>query len=97
MAAYVIGHVRVKDAHKWAEYRRRVPATFQAWDGELVMRGERAAVLAGEHDATDVVVLRFPNIQAAHGWHDSPEYQALIPLREEGADVMLISFEESAD
>ena len=59
--------------------------------------GERATVLAGEHDATDVVVLRFPSIQAAHGWHDSPEYQALIPLREEGADVMLISFEESSD
>ena len=29
--AYVIGHITVKDAAKWAEYRARVPATLAPW------------------------------------------------------------------
>lgn len=29
--AYLIGHLTVKDADKWAEYRSRVPATLAPW------------------------------------------------------------------
>lgn len=25
-------------------------------------------------------------------WHDSPAYQALVPLREAGADVVLVGY-----
>ncbi len=43
--AYVIGHLTVKDPDKWAEYRRRVPATLAPWGAELVFRGKRLARL----------------------------------------------------
>mgnify|MGYP003515399154 CR=1 FL=1 len=43
----VIGHITVKDAAKWAEYRSQVPATLAPWDAELVFRGEKLAVLGG--------------------------------------------------
>jgi uncharacterized protein (DUF1330 family) len=86
---YVIGHLTVKDEDKWAEYRSKVPATLQPWNAELVMRGNLAAVLAGEHAHADVVVIRFPTLAAAQGWYASPTYQALIPLREEAADLVL--------
>ena len=92
-AACVIGHINVKDPQKWAEYRSRVPATIAPWDGELVFRGKRIAVLGGAHDRSDTVVLRFPDLAAAHGWFHSDAYQALIPLRHQAADVDLISFE----
>ncbi len=91
--AYVIGHIRVKDADKWDRYRSQVPATLQPWGAELVFRGARAATLAGEHDYDDVVVIRFPNLEAANGWHGSAAYQALIPLRMQAADVVLLSYE----
>ena len=29
----------------------------------------------------------------ARAWHDSPAYQALVPLREAGADVVLVGYE----
>ena len=45
----VIGHITVKDAAKWAEYRSQVPATLAPWDAELVFRGEKLAVLGGTH------------------------------------------------
>ncbi len=91
--AYLIGHITVKDAGKWDEYRNSVPATLAPWGAELVLRGKCAAVLAGEHEHTDVVVIRFPDQQALNGWFSSAAYQALIPLRQQAADVVLISYD----
>ena len=51
-----------------------------------------ARVLGGAHDAELTVVIRFPSLDAAHGWFDSPAYQRLIPLRMAAADVELVSF-----
>ncbi|RZI43389.1 DUF1330 domain-containing protein [Herbaspirillum sp. HC18] len=93
MPAYIIGHITIKDSAKWAEYREKVGATISAWGGELVFRGRKIAVLNGKHPHTDTVVARFPDNAALQGWHDSPEYQALIPLRDAGADVTLIGYE----
>jgi uncharacterized protein (DUF1330 family) len=92
--AYVIGHIKVKDAEKWDAYRSGVPATLAPWGAELVFRGRNAAVLAGDHAHTDVVVIRFPDRAAADGWHASPAYQALIPLRRQAADVVLLAYDE---
>ena len=93
MPAYVIGHITVKDPEKWAEYRSRVPATLAAWGAELVLRGRRVAVLSGEHRYTDAVVIRFPDARAVSGWYGSAGYQALIPLREQAAEMLLISYD----
>lgn len=92
-AAYVIGHITVKDEQKWAEYRSQVPATLAPWGAELVFRGTRGEVFAGEHPYTDTVVIRFPDLDAARSWYRSPAYQALIPLRQEAADLVLVGFD----
>ena len=91
--AYVVGHLTVKDAEKWAEYRSRVPATLEPWGAELVFRAKKVATLAGELSHSDIVVIRFPNKEAADGWHSSAAYQSLIPLREQAADMVLLSYE----
>ncbi len=91
--AYVIGHITVKNTGKWTEYRDQVPATLEPWGAKLVFRGKRVAVLAGEHPHSDIVVIRFPDKEAAYNWHSSPAYQALIPLRQQAAEVVLISYE----
>ena len=93
MTAYVIGHIAIKNATRWAEYRQSVPETLAPFGGELVLRGRNAKVLAGEHAHTDVVVLRFPSLEAAQQWHASAAYQALIPLRQQAADVTLTQYE----
>lgn len=93
MAAYVIGHVTVIDAEKWAEYRSRVPDTLAPWGAELILRGRRTTVLSGTHEHTDTVVIRFPDSESVHGWYNSAAYQALIPLRGRAAEVVLISYE----
>lgn len=50
-------------------------------------------MLTGEHPYTDTVVIRFPDAEAITGWYGSPGYQALIPLREQAAKMVLISYE----
>jgi uncharacterized protein (DUF1330 family) len=92
--AYVIGHITVKDQEKWAEYCSKVPATIEPWGSELIFRGKLCSVLSGNHDHADTVVIRFPNLKALNSWHTSPAYQALIPLREEAAEMELLSYEE---
>lgn len=95
MPAYVIGHITVKDADKWAQYRSRVPATLAPWGAELVLRGTRVAILSGQHNHTDTVVIRFPDAASVLRWYESAAYQALIPLRTEAADMALISYESA--
>lgn len=88
----VIGHIKVRDEEKWAEYRSQVPATLAPWGAELVFRGKAFEVFGGVHDYTDTVVIRFPSAEASRSWYRSPAYQALIPLRQEAADLVLAGF-----
>jgi uncharacterized protein (DUF1330 family) len=90
--AWVIGHITIKDPERWAQYCSAVPATIAPWKGEVLLRAKRVAVLAGEHDRAETVVLHFPNLDSIDTWYRSDGYQALIPLREQAADVDLISF-----
>lgn len=89
---YVIGHITVKDHDAWARYRAAVGATVTSWGGKTLLRGQPFEVFAGPHPFTDVVVISFPDADVARDWHDSPEYQALVPLRQQAADVVLVGF-----
>jgi uncharacterized protein (DUF1330 family) len=92
-AAYVLGHITIKNPEKWAEYCSRVPATVAPWGAEVVMRGTRTAVLTGEHAYTETVLIRFPDTRSVRGWYASPAYQELAQVREQAADVVIISYE----
>lgn len=92
MSACVIGHITVKDADKWAQYRAQVPATLAPWGAELLFRGQTERVLSGQHAHSDTVVIRFPDTAAVDGWYQSAAYQALLPLRQQAADLVLLSY-----
>lgn len=90
--AYVVGQISVLDSVKWAAYTSQVSETLTPWGAELVFRGKQAAVMAGECAHPDIVVIRFPTLAAAQSWFASDAYQALIALRQQAADVRLISY-----
>jgi uncharacterized protein (DUF1330 family) len=93
MSAYVVGQINIIDPLKWKQYRDQVPGTLVPWNAELVFRGVKASNLALQNQYTDIVVIRFPTLDAAQGWFTSEAYQALIPLREAAAQVLLTSYE----
>ncbi len=93
MAAFVIGHITIKNPEKYAEYRSKVPATLAPWGGEVVFRGRRIAMLSGKDLHGDAVVIRFPDAAAATGWYASSAYQSLIAVREQAAEIVLAIYE----
>lgn len=90
--AFVVGHMTVKQPEKWAQYRSVVLATLLPFGGELVFRGEQVQSFSGVNPHPDIVVIRFPSLDHAQGWHASAAYQSLIPLRQEAADVVLTTY-----
>jgi uncharacterized protein (DUF1330 family) len=93
MTAYLIAHVTVKDSDQWQVYVDSVGATLEPFGAEVVFRGKRAAVLAGEHRYDTVAVLKFPDEAAINNWYHSEAYQALIPTRTRAADVVFVSYQ----
>lgn len=93
MSGWLVGQIRVKDPYSFAQYRERVSTTMAPFGGEIVFRGQEGRALAGECDMPDIVVVRFPDLQALEAWYASDAYQALIPLRESAFDCVLMAYE----
>jgi len=93
MAAYLVGHIKVKDQDLWQVYTTGVQKSLVPFTAEVVFRGQRAAILAGEHSFDQCVVIKFESQAALQEWYNSEAYQGLIPTREQAADVVIISFE----
>ena len=88
-SAIVVGRVRVKNEGAWALYKAGVGKTLKPFNADLMFRGCRS-----DCEMDGVVVIGFPDIRAAHQWHQSVQYQALIPLRDEAATVTLEFFQD---
>ncbi len=93
MPALLIGQIRVTDPVAWQRYVERVGATFPPHGGQVLFRGSKAVELNLSTHGERVVVAQFDSLAALRAWHDSPEYQALIALRDAGAEVVLTAYE----
>jgi len=81
MKAYCIVFERIHDPEAFAEYRRLVMPTLEAYGGRFLVRGGSFAVLEGDLPYERIVILEFPSRQAADEWYASPEYQGIQPMR----------------
>jgi uncharacterized protein (DUF1330 family) len=93
MAAYLIGHITIKDATQWEIYVEGVGRSLLPYNAEILFRGELHKVLTGEHAFQKTVVIRFPDQANLQSWYESKEYQDLIPIRDRAADVTIISYD----
>jgi uncharacterized protein (DUF1330 family) len=93
MAAYLIGHITIKDPAQWNVYVEGVRKSLIPFEAQVMFRGQRAAVLAGEHPYRNTVVIQFPDQPTLQNWYHSETYQQLIPVRDSAADVVIISYD----
>jgi uncharacterized protein (DUF1330 family) len=93
MPAYLIGHVTVKDPELWKSYVAGVRKTLIPFGAEVLFRAKRSTVLAGEHHHQNTVVIKFSDQRTLQSWYASQAYQELIPIRDQAADVVLISYD----
>jgi uncharacterized protein (DUF1330 family) len=93
MPAYVIADVDVHDPEAYARYREGVPASLEPYGGRFVVRGGAWEALEGEADLHRLVVLEFPDAATARRWHDGPEYEPLLALRQAAATTRMVVVE----
>ncbi|MFC3990027.1 DUF1330 domain-containing protein [Actinoplanes siamensis] len=87
MTAYLIANVQLTgDAEELAEYRSRVAATLEPYGGRYLARGGAVEVVEGDCQPGQIVLVEFPDAVAAKSWNESPEYQAIAPLRIRNTD-----------
>jgi uncharacterized protein (DUF1330 family) len=91
MPAYVIVETDVHDPEQYARYQEASPAAVHSGGGRFVVRGGELAVLEGDWSPSRLVVLEFPDLEAAKHWYDSPEYQDAKRLREGAANLRMVA------
>jgi uncharacterized protein (DUF1330 family) len=86
MAAYVIAEIDVHDADAYEPYRERAPEVIAAHGGRYVARGGEVRAFEGARPAGRVVILEFPDLDAAQAWYESEEYVAIRGIRQRASD-----------
>lgn len=74
MSAYVLVDVEVIDAERYDRYRPLAAASVEQYGGRYLVRGGASEVLEGDRVPQRLVVLEFPDTDAARRWYHSPEY-----------------------
>ena len=92
-SAFVIINVTVRNSEKFQKYVSQVPATMTPFGGVPLTQGKFASVVSGDHPTHQIgAVATFPDVQSVDAWYNSDAYQALIPLRDEGANVVIVKY-----
>ncbi len=90
MSVFVVAQGRIEDRGKLDEYVGKALPTIQAHGGRVVAFDETPEVVEGEVAHPRTVILEFESREAFRGWYDSPDYQAILPLRLESAPGTLV-------
>ncbi len=79
---YMIANLEVDDAERYRQYEKGFFPILKKHGGEFVTFGDKIAAFEGAAPPNGRIVLfSFPSEEAARGWFDDPEYQALSEHR----------------
>jgi uncharacterized protein (DUF1330 family) len=92
MSVYMIIDSKVKDSEKYRQYIDQVSPMVTKYGGRYHVRGEKIQSL-GAWKPERIIVIEFPTEDHIQRWLASPEYGAIAPLREEGAETQAILVE----
>ena len=92
-SAYIIANVQVTDPVQYEQYRRLSTIAMQAHGAEVCVRGGAVEVLEGDWQPDRVVVLKFPSVEAARAFNQSPEYRQAQAARVGAALMRMVLVE----
>ena len=85
MPAYLIANVDIKDAEKFKDYMKATPPVIKQFGGNFLVRGGDFEICEGNWNPKRLVVVEFESMQKAKQFYNSPEYKAIIDLRQSSA------------
>ena len=94
MPAYVIAAVEdAWDQDKLAQYRERNTDAVAQHGGRFIARGGEQLSLEGDWEPKRIVIIEFPDMDAARGWYESDDYAPLRELRQSASDTDIVLVE----
>jgi uncharacterized protein (DUF1330 family) len=94
MVAFAIGSLQVRDPSWIEDYRAGTGPLVEKHGGKYLVRGDNMVRFEGDGGLpTVMVMIEFPSMEAAQAWHDDPDYQPLIKLRQSGSDLDMVLVE----
>jgi uncharacterized protein (DUF1330 family) len=91
MPAYLIVETDITDPEQYEQYKAASPGAIAAGGGRFLVRGGEMAVLEGDWHPSRLVVVEFPDLEAAKAFYESDEYQAAIRLRGGAANLNMVA------
>jgi uncharacterized protein (DUF1330 family) len=92
-SAYVLANVTVTNAEQYEQYKKLSTIAMQVHGAEVCIRGGQVEVLEGDWSPSRVVLLKFPSMEKARAFYDSPEYQAAKDARQGAAVMRMVAIE----
>ena len=92
-SAYILANVDVTDPQQYEEYRKLSTLAMQAHGAEVCVRGGATEVLEGDWTPRRVVLLKFPSMEKARAFYDSPEYRKAKDARQGAAVMRMVAIE----
>jgi uncharacterized protein (DUF1330 family) len=91
MPAYVIAAVTdAWDQDKLVQYREGNTGVVAAHGGRFVARGGEQELLEGGWDPKRLVIIEFPDMEAARAWYHSDAYAPLRELRRSASTTHIV-------
>ncbi len=92
MSAFMLATINVKDPVKLKAYLGKVQKLGANYGAQLLAKGKVVrSITDGEKKHDISIVVKFPDTESIDSLFGSEEYQELIPLREDGASMVLTS------
>jgi uncharacterized protein (DUF1330 family) len=93
MPVYVIAHGRTVNRALHDDYVAKALPTLPPYGGKVLAFSETPEIVEGSVKDPRFVLLEFPSREKFRAWYDSPEYQAILPMRLESAPGTLVVIE----
>ena len=93
MPVYLIIDITIIDQDVYGEFVARVPAVVEQYGGRYLARSGEVSTMVGDWQPERIVLIEFETIEQVQEFFASPEYLALVPLREQSATSRAIIVE----
>jgi uncharacterized protein (DUF1330 family) len=84
MSVYIINNMTIHDPAEYGKYLREFMRVFRNHPGEILAAVDRPTPVEGEWPYDRTILLRFPSLEEARRWADSPEYREIAQHRWKG-------------
>lgn len=88
---YMIANLVVEDAEKYRPYEKGFFPLLKKHGGEFLTVDDESVCLEGSAPPPGrLVIFKFPSEEAAKGWYDDPDYQAISEHRRAGTKLQFL-------